>query len=131
LLSYEEKTHAQVMSLVADGLQPDVVLSDEATPAALCNDLHGLRQLKHWLVEREHAWSGSAPDQVAMANVALQLEASEGDKVLHWLMHLPVDAELRKLIRELNHGTTGHLQRIQEFKARLVADGLLESISNS
>lgn len=119
LLAYEEKTHSHMMDLIARSLDQSFLLPEDEVPGPLRNNMQGLRQFRTWLRAYRRAARHMAGDQFWMVRAAADLENSEADKVLDWLMMLPVAEETRELIREMTRGTTDHAERIKAYGAGL------------
>ncbi len=120
LLSFEEATHSHIMDLVARNLEPSYDVPEDRVPGPLRHDMQGLRDFYSWLRGQRRTWQRLGTDQMAMVRTALEIENSEADRVLQWLMMLPVNDATRQLIRQLVRGTTDHEERVMKHGEALL-----------
>ena len=121
LLSFEEKTHSQMMRLIQEHIPDDFHIDDAELPRALRNNLEGLQKFNEFILSLRQSAKELAMDPFWQARLASDLERSELDTVLEWLMQLKVSDDVRAIVQEMTRGTTDHAERVQKFGQELAS----------
>lgn len=112
LLSYEEKTQAQMLRLIEAHVPRDI---DIAMPA-IVHDAPRLLRQQRTLISEYISQLGSRPvDLLGALENALQLEAGEPKAAVDWLTGLPVADHVRQVVADLVDGGDAHQRRIIAF----------------